>query len=512
MLPRGSTQRTSLARSLAGGELDGACVRRDTVSRARRTTLRQWRWCRDRLGDIGARARVRRFRVAPAGARRRARGRSVRGRRPHARRHLLASGRPLHPRRCPRELEGRRRQAEAARRCGAAHLRAAGALVRRRAGQLPARDPGWTARAPSRRLRHTRTATRGRSAGAERHGRGVPAAARRPRGRATVDWDALREMAEPLPCRCQPPLLRAPGVEPGLVNVTVFGATGVVGRALVPLLGEHELTAVSRTARDEPGARWVVADAASGDGVAAALVGADVVYYLVHSLGAQNFEEQDRAAAETVAHEAANAGVRQIVYLGGLGADGAHASPHLRSRRETGERLASAGGPVTTLRAAMIVGKGSAAFETILGLVKRLPVMVTPSWVSTPTQPIALDDVARYLAGVCGNEASYGEGYDTGGPEVMTYRQMIERIAALLGRTPRIVEVPVLTPYLSSLWLNLVTPVNASVARPLVEGLRNPTIAREERIRKLLPLELTPFDEAARRALTGAAPAPTRPR
>ena len=193
--------------------------------------------------------------------------------------------------------------------------------------------------------------------------------------------------------------------------------------------------------------------------------------------------------------------MRQIVYLGGLGADDPGASPHLRSRRETGERLASSDVPVTTLRAAMIVGKGSAAFETILSLVKRLPVMVTPSWVSTPTQPIALDDAARYLAGVCGNEAAYGEGYDTGGPEVMTYRQMIERIAALLGRKPTIIEVPVLTPYLSSLWLNLVTPVSASVARPLIEGLRNPTIAREERIRKLLPLELTPFDEAARQAL-----------
>jgi uncharacterized protein YbjT (DUF2867 family) len=285
------------------------------------------------------------------------------------------------------------------------------------------------------------------------------------------------------------------------VNVTVFGATGVVGRALLPMLDEHELTAVSRTPRDEAGIRYVVADAASGDGVAAALEGADVVYYLVHSLGTRDFEEQDRVAAETVAHAAANAGVKQIIYLGGLGADGPDASPHLRSRRETGDRLASAGIPVTTLRAAMIVGKGSAAFETILALVKRLPVMVTPSWVSTPTQPIALDDIAHYLAGVCGNEASYGEGYDAGGPEVMTYRQMIERIAVLLGREPTIVEVPVLTPYLSSLWLNLVTPVSAAVARPLVEGLRNPTVAREERIRKLLPLELTPFDEAAQRAL-----------
>ena len=285
------------------------------------------------------------------------------------------------------------------------------------------------------------------------------------------------------------------------MKVTVFGATGVVGKALLPLLGEHEVTAVSRSERDEPGARWLVADAATGEGVAAALEDADVAYYLVHSLGARDFEQQDREAAETIAREATAAGVRQIVYLGGLGADDPDASSHLRSRRETGERLASAGVPVTTLRAAMIVGKRSAAFETILGLVKRLPVMVTPSWVSTPTQPIALDDAARYLAGVCGNEAAFGEGYDTGGPEVMTYRSMIERIAALLGRKPAIVEVPVLTPYLSALWLNLVTPVNASVARPLVEGLRNPTVAREERIRALVPFELTPFDEAARRAL-----------
>ena len=285
------------------------------------------------------------------------------------------------------------------------------------------------------------------------------------------------------------------------MKVTVFGATGVVGRALLPLLAEHDVTAVSRTPRDDAEARWVVADAETGEGVAGALEGADVAYYLVHSLGSSDFEERDRTSAENVAREAASAGVRQIVYLGGLGADDPDASPHLRSRRETGERLAAAGVPVTTLRAAMIVGKGSAAFETILGLVKRLPVMITPTWVSTPTQPIALDDVARYLAGVAGNEGAYGEGYDVGGPEVMTYRQMIERIARLLGRKPVIVEVPVLTPYLSSLWLNLVTPVNASVARPLVEGLKNPTIAREERIRELLPLELTRFDEAAKRAL-----------
>jgi uncharacterized protein YbjT (DUF2867 family) len=129
--------------------------------------------------------------------------------------------------------------------------------------------------------------------------------------------------------------------------------------------------------------------------------------------------------------------------------------------------------------------------------------MVTPTWVSTPTQPIALDDIARYLAGVAGHPESLGSSFDAGGPEVMTYREMIERIAALLGRSPRIVEVPVLTPALSALWLELVTPVRSAVARPLVEGLRNPTIARDERIRSLVPLDLTPFDVAARRALGG---------
>jgi uncharacterized protein YbjT (DUF2867 family) len=287
------------------------------------------------------------------------------------------------------------------------------------------------------------------------------------------------------------------------VRVTVFGATGVVGRALLPLLAdEHEVVAVSRGPGDTgKGVRWVAADVASGAGVADALEGADVVYYLVHSLGARDFERQDREAARNVSREAARARVAQIVYLGGLGGEEHDASAHLRSRRDTGQRLASDGVPVTTLRAAMVIGKGSAAFETIHGLVKRLPVMITPSWVSTPTQPIALQDIARYLAGVAGNDAASGETFDAGGPEVMTYRQMIERIAALLGRRPRIIEVPVLTPALSALWLELVTPVNASVARPLVDGLRSPTVAREERLRKLLPFQLTPFDEAARRGI-----------
>lgn len=156
---------------------------------------------------------------------------------------------------------------------------------------------------------------------------------------------------------------------------------------------------------------------------------------------------------------------------------------------------------MTTLRAAVVVGRGSAGFETIVALVDRLPVMVAPRWVSTPTQPIALDDIVRYLAGVASLAETAGETFDVGGPEVMTYREMIERVGRLRGRRPLIVEVPVLSPRLSSLWLHLVTPVRAGVARPLVEGLRNPTVAREDRIRSLLPIQLTAFDDAARAVL-----------
>jgi uncharacterized protein YbjT (DUF2867 family) len=287
------------------------------------------------------------------------------------------------------------------------------------------------------------------------------------------------------------------------MRVVVLGATGVIGRALLPRLAEeHQVVAVSRSRREpEDGVEWAQADAVSGVGLDDALEGVDVAYHLVHSLGSRDYERQDRAASGNVSRAAAAAGVKQIVYLGGLGGDDRDASAHLRSRRETGERLAADGVPVTTLRAAIVIGKDSVAFETILGLVKRLPVMITPSWVSTPTQPIALDDIAAYLAGVAGKPETLGEAFDAGGPEVMTYRQMIERIAALLDRRPRIVEVPVLTPALSALWLELVTPVRSSVARPLVEGLRNPTIAREERLREVVPIELTPFDAAARKAL-----------
>jgi uncharacterized protein YbjT (DUF2867 family) len=290
------------------------------------------------------------------------------------------------------------------------------------------------------------------------------------------------------------------------MRVAVFGATGTIGKPLLAeLVRAHEVIAISRGAQREPrSVTWKTADATNRDSVARALEGVEVVYYLVHSLGSPEFEAEDLRAAETTAHEAERAGVTQLVYLGALGDDLADLSPHLRSRRETEIRLASTSVPVTALRAAMVVGRGSAAFETIISLVERLPAMITPRWVSTRTQPVALSDVVAYLAGVCGLEPALGAGYDVGGPEVMTYREMMERIARLRGKRPFIVEVPLLTPYLSSLWLHLVTPVNARVARRLVEGLRNETIVRDDAIRRLLPIELTPFDAAAQLALDEA--------
>ena len=294
------------------------------------------------------------------------------------------------------------------------------------------------------------------------------------------------------------------------MRAAVLGATGFIGRALVPALADHaDVVAVSRSGRapGEGRVRAVAADVTDADAVRGALDGVDVVYYLVHSLGSSNYAEVDRRAAANVAEQAARAGVSQIVFLGGLGDEHSNLSTHLRSRAETAAVLASGSVPVTTLRAAVVVGRGSAGFETIVALVDRLPVMVAPRWISVPTQPIALVDVVGYLVDVAGLAEAMGESFDLGGPEVLTYREMIERVARLRGRDRRIVEVPVLSPRLSSYWLHLVTPVRAGVARPLVEGLRTPTVVEDDRIRRLLPRELTTFGVAAYQALAEEAEA-----
>jgi len=294
------------------------------------------------------------------------------------------------------------------------------------------------------------------------------------------------------------------------MRVAVVGATGTIGRPLVAALAEagHQVTAISRSGASVRGAEAVVAADASDTGaMRAALDGAEVVYHLVHSLGQADFEAIDRAAARAVAGGASAGGASQVVFLGGLGEESADLSPHLRSRAETAAILVEGPVPVTTLRAAMIVGAGSAAFETILALVDRLPVMICPRWVAVQTQPVALVDVVSALVAVCGRAQSFGSTYDVGGPEVMTYRAMMERTARIRGRKPLLIEVPVLTPWLSSLWLHLVTPVNAAVTRPLIEGLKIPTLAHDDSIWELVPGGRTEFDDAVRAALSATASA-----
>jgi len=288
------------------------------------------------------------------------------------------------------------------------------------------------------------------------------------------------------------------------VRVAVVGASGTIGRPLIMALSAgHDVVAVARTPGPvaDTGVEWIAADATDSDAMCRALDSVDVVYHLVHSLGADNFEALDRAAATAVARGAEAGGARQIVYLGGLGEAADELSPHLRSRAETATILQAGPVPVTVLRAAMIVGVGSAAFETILALVDRLPIMICPRWVSVETQPVALADVLAALIGVAGNKATYDQTFDLGGPDVMTYRTMMERVARLRGKHPILVEVPFLTPRLSSLWLYLVTPASVAVARPLVEGLRIPTIAHDDRIWGLLEAPRTTFDQAIRAAL-----------
>lgn len=290
------------------------------------------------------------------------------------------------------------------------------------------------------------------------------------------------------------------------MRVAVIGATGTVGAPLVAALAaEHDVLAISRSGRTTGGERVesIKADATDLNSMMRALDGADVVYHLVHSLGQRDFEASDRAAARAVAAAAAASDARQIVYLGGLGENDAELSPHLRSRVETAEILCQGTVPVTTMRAAMIVGRGSAAFMTILALVDRLPLMVCPRWVSVETQPVALTDVVAALFAVCAREESFDASYDLGGPEVMTYRSMMERMGTIRGRQPLLVEVPLLTPWLSALWLHLVTPVHAGIARPLIEGLKTPTLARDDRVWQLVQTPRSSFEEAVRSALEG---------
>lgn len=289
-------------------------------------------------------------------------------------------------------------------------------------------------------------------------------------------------------------------------TVLVTGASGFIGQRLVRALvaaGVQVRCLVRREISLPAGVETVMGDLLEPFTLPAALKGVDTAYYLVHSMaaGRSNFEQRDRQAAENFTRAATGAGVRRVIYLGGLGEIGPKLSGHLQSRVEVASILKGGGFATTFLRAAVIFGAGGASFEMIRSLVKHLPVMITPRWVSTKCQPIAVGDVIRYLTGCLSDERTSGGTFDIGGPDILSYREMMERFSAVEGRRLLIIPVPVLTPKLSSYWVGLITPIKPSIAMPLIEGLANEVVCRENRIRELLPFRLTPYDEAVRIAL-----------
>jgi uncharacterized protein YbjT (DUF2867 family) len=288
-------------------------------------------------------------------------------------------------------------------------------------------------------------------------------------------------------------------------SILVTGATGFIGRRLAPALLDagHEVRAMTRRpeAYDGPGTA-VGGDVHDDATLGPALDGVEVAYYLVHSLDAEYFETRDARAAEAFGKAAADAGVRQIVYLGGLGADGEDLSAHLRSRRDVEGLLGTGGVPVTVLRAGIVVGRGGVSWELTRQLVKNLPAMVVPRWAATRTQPIAVDDVIRYLVGVADETRAIGRIFEIGGPDPMSYVEMLEVASEVAGgkRVP-IVPVPVLTPRLSSYWLALVTDVDTTTGRNLIDSMSTEVVVTDDSIREIVPLDPVPYAEAVRRAL-----------
>jgi len=291
-------------------------------------------------------------------------------------------------------------------------------------------------------------------------------------------------------------------------RVLVFGATGYIGSHLVPRL-LREGCAVRASGRNRKvlearhwaGVELVEADALQPDSLARALEGVDTAFYLVHSMAAgHDFGRLDLQAAENFAAAAAQAGVRRIVYLGGLIPEDAD-SEHLVSRRDTGERLRAGRVPVTEIRAGIIVGPGSAAYEVIRDLVNHLPLMLTPRWVQSKSAPIALDNLLDYLVRVAWLDEAAGKVFDAAGSDYLSYEDVMRQYGEAVGKRPRIVRVPVLTPTLSAYWLGLVTAVPANIARALIGGLKHDLPANDAELRRLVPLKLLSFREAVAAAL-----------
>jgi uncharacterized protein YbjT (DUF2867 family) len=288
------------------------------------------------------------------------------------------------------------------------------------------------------------------------------------------------------------------------MKVLVAGATGFVGKRLATTLDEagHDVVALTRRPERYQGAGTpAFGDVSDEASLQAALAGCEAAFYLVHSLDSADFADKDAAGARAFGRAAAGAGARRIIYLGGLGDEGAELSEHLRSRQEVERLLAEAGVPVTVIRAGVIIGHGGLSWELMRELVAHLPVMVTPRWVRTKAQPVAIADVVQYLRAVLDLPETAGQVYEIGGPDVMTYEVAMHRIARVQHRPLVIGPVPLLTPKLSSRWLALVTSVNVQTATNLVESMSNEVVVRDDSLRRLIGLTPTPFDEAVRQAL-----------